>query len=80
MKTALTMTPQQEILKHFTFFKFFQNSLKLLNVYFWGDNVYFWGDKVYFGDSRGFWGFWNLLFVVVVGGGGGWDSVGLGAL
>ena len=23
--------------------KFFQNSLKILNVYFWGTSVYFWG-------------------------------------
>ena len=31
-------------------FKFFQTSLKLLNVYFGGDTVYGWGIKVY---SRG---------------------------
>ena len=29
-------------------FQFFQNSLKVLNVYFWGDSIYFWGNKVYF--------------------------------
>ena len=28
------------------------NSLKILNVYFWGDNVYFGGNKVYLGEVR----------------------------
>ena len=33
--------------RNFLNFKFFQNSLNILNVYFWGKNVYFWGDNVY---------------------------------
>ena len=44
-ETPVTVTPQQENFKNF---KFFKNSLKRLNVYFWGTNVYFWGTNVYF--------------------------------
>ena len=46
-------------------FKFFKNSLKILNVYFWGIlNVYFWETGVYFwGTGVYFWGtsvyFWG---------------------
>ena len=48
-ETPVTVTPQQEISKSL---KFFQNSLKILNVCFWGDNVYCWGDNFYFwGDN-----------------------------
>ena len=40
-ETPVTMTPQQEISKNF---KFFKNSLKILNVYsFGGKNVYSFG-------------------------------------
>ena len=39
LETPVTVTPQQKISKNF---KFIQNSLEILNVYFWGDNVYFW--------------------------------------
>ena len=62
--------------KKFKNFKFFKNSLKILNVYFWGTSVYFWGTSVYFWgtgvyfwgtsvyfwDNRGFRGFWNFFF------------------
>ena len=34
--------------RNFKNFKFFKNSLKILNVYFWGTSVYFWGTSVYF--------------------------------
>ena len=47
--------------------RFFQNSLKILNVYFWGDKVYFGGNKAY---SRGFskiLGFGNCSFFVAGG-------------
>ena len=63
--------------------KFFQNSLNILHVYFWGDNVYVWGDDAYFeGDkvfSRGFskiLGFGDFLFVA--GGGGGVGTLWVG--
>ena len=37
--------------------KFFQNSRKILNVYFRGDNVYLWGVNVdFWGDTVYFWG------------------------
>ena len=63
-------------------FKFFQTSLKILNVYFWGDNIYFWGNIVYFWGytvyfwgtkvySTGFstiWGFLEFLFFLLGGG------------
>ena len=42
----IPVTPQQKIEN----FKFFKNSLEILNVYFWGKNVYFWGTSVYFGE------------------------------
>ena len=47
-KTPVTVTPQQKISKTLNF----QNSLKILNLYFWADHVYFWGDNVYFGKIR----------------------------
>ena len=86
LKPDVTVTPQQEISKTF---KFFQNPLKILNVYFGGDNVYFWGDncisdniyfwghKVYSGEFSKIFGFWEFLFLLL---GGFWDSVGRGAL
>ena len=50
---------------------FFENFLKILNVFLEGDQFYFWGDNVYlgeirftFGDARRFKGFGTLLFVV----------------
>ena len=68
---------------NFKNFKFFKNSLKILNVYFWGTNVYFWGTNVYFwGTNVYFWGtnrvfgFFGISFLVA---GGFWDSVGRGA-
>ena len=64
---------------NFKNFKFFQNSLKILNIYFWGDNVFFWGDEVY---SRGFskiLGFGEFRFCCWGGEEFG-DSVGRGAL
>ena len=50
--------------RNFKNFKFFKNSLKILNVYFWGTSVYFWGPGVYFwGTGVYFWGtsvyFWG---------------------
>ena len=73
-RTPCDHDPQQEISKNF---KFFKNSLKILNVYFWGKsvyfwgkNAYFWGNNVYFGeirDSRRFLGFWDFLFFVARG-------------
>ena len=30
--------------------KFFKDTLRILNVDFWGKNVYFWGTSVYFGE------------------------------
>ena len=52
LEPHVTLTPQQENFKNF---KFFQTSLKILNIYFWGDKVDFrgnkvWGNQVY---SRG---------------------------
>ena len=44
-ETPVTVTPQQEISKTF---KLFKNSLKILNIDFWGKSVYFWGKSVYF--------------------------------
>ena len=62
------MTPPNR--KFEILFKFFQNSLKILNVYFWGDNVYLEGSGVYFGGNKAYstgflkiLGFWELLFV-----------------
>ena len=57
--------------REFQNFNFFQTSLKILNVYFGGDNIYFWGNKVYF------WGryIFEILFLLL---GGFWDSVGRG--
>ena len=56
------------------------NALKVLNVYFWGDDVYFWGDNFHFWRnkvySRGFskiLGFWEFLFVA--GGRGGFGTL-----
>ena len=50
--------------RNFKNFKFFKNSLKILNVYFWGTSVYFGGTSVYFwGTGVYFWGtsvyFWG---------------------
>ena len=43
--------------ENFKNFKFLENSLKILNVYFWGKNVYFWVRNVYFwGNNVYFWG------------------------
>ena len=63
-------------IRNFKNFQFFRNSLKKLNVYFWGDslsfgadNVYFWGNKVH---SKGFSKilvFWEFLFC-------GWGGLG----
>ena len=74
-ETPVTVTPQQEISKTL---KFFQNSLDLLNVYFWGDNAYFGGDNVYFWALSKIHGFWNF-FLLLGGGGGGFGTVGRGA-
>ena len=49
-------------------FKFFKNSLKILDVYFWGTSVYFWG-------SSGVSGFLEFPFLLR---GGFWGSVGRG--
>ena len=46
--TPVTVTPQQRISKTF------QNPLKILNVYFRGDNVHFRGDNVYFWENRAY--------------------------
>ena len=48
--------------RDFKNFKFFKNSLKLLNVYFWGKKVTF-GERAFtFGDNRGFHFFGNFFF------------------
>ena len=66
----MTVTPPTGNLKNS---KFFQRSLNILNVYFWGDNVYF-------GVFSKILGFGEFLFVAGGGGGAGfWDSVGQGA-
>ena len=48
-ETPVTVTTQQEISKTISSF---HKPLKLLNVYFWGDDVYFWGSKVTSGEIR----------------------------
>ena len=56
--------------RNFKNFKFFKNSLKILNVYFWGTNVYFGGtERLLLGNERlllgiiGVFGFfWNFFF------------------
>ena len=60
---------------NFKNFKFLKNSLKILNVYFWGTSVYFWGTgvyfwgtSVYFWDNRGFRVFLEFLFFCCLGG------------
>ena len=40
-ETPVTVTPPPT--GNFKNFEFFKNSLKILNVYFWGTSVYFWG-------------------------------------
>ena len=60
-ETPVTMTPQQKISKTLNSS---QSALKILHVYFWGDNVYFWGNNVYFWENNVyFWGknvyFWE---------------------
>ena len=60
-KTPVTVTPPT---RNFKNLKFLKNSLKILNVYFWGTSVYFWGTSVYFwGTGVYFWGtsvyFWG---------------------
>ena len=69
-ETPVTVTLQQEISKKN--FKFFENSLKILNVYFWGKNIDFWeraftfGEITFtFGDNRGFSGFLEFLFLLL---------------
>ena len=81
-ETPCDREPPTEKFKNF---KFFQNSFKVLNVYFWGDNVDFWGDNVYFRrDNVYFWwdnedfGIFEISFLLLAGGGFG-DSVGRGA-
>ena len=52
-ETPVTVAPQLK----FQNFKFFKNSLKILNIYFGGDTVYFWGNDVDFsGDNVYFFG------------------------
>ena len=72
--------------ENFKNIEFFEDTLKIHNVYFWGDSVYFWGDNVYFGrnsvyfgGSKGFskiFGFLGFLFSLLRGF---WGSVGRGA-
>ena len=45
---------------NFKNFKFFNYSLKILNVYFGGKDVYFWGKNVYFWGKNVY--FWGITF------------------
>ena len=75
----VTMTPQ-EISKILNSSK----TLKILNVYFWGNNVYFWEGNVYFWAdnvySEGFSKILGFLKFLSLLRGGVWGSVGWGGL